>query len=1197
MKNIDVSRIVVGAVCLVIFVFACSCGRKGRGASSSRGAWLRLRGGIAEDPAVVRYYTFEDVGGDGAVANVAGWGGGMEFTGEGPAKMRVVRGRWNWKKAVRLDGGTLAAEPFEVGERGFGVEMWLRTHGKGAVPGPSIRNRGTLMAVGSGYRRGWRLTMNYPDGNLEFELGRREGPVGARTTDGVPDGVWHHVAATWDRERIRLYVDGVLRASVAYDGSYHPASETTKFRVGYVGNGLGSIFFEVGEVAVYGKAPGDGEVFRHAYFHTDAPQGAVERFVRANAAFGDGRYGAAAEMYEGIRGMPELHAHLVGLAELRMAAALERGGRRREAFDHFAEAAAEEAFSDTQRWTGATRLLELRRNGVGTSAPPALYERILSACETSVRAERSARLNMARAYRREGRYESAGRHFRRVLELSGLPFEDQLRTRLELAHTCLEMKDYEAARKHYGTMAEDADAPALHRAIARMQVAESHRREGNYDAARAECRRVEESEEFPRHLRWEARQRAQEIRRLQAGLGPRDPSTSRTKLPKLPKPGVEFYVAPDGDDDSAGTPQAPFATPGRARDAIRMLKRDEGLPRGGAAVILRGGEYRLEETFRLTAEDSGREDAPIVYRAAEGEVPRLNGGASIVGFRPVRRKDVLARLPQGARRGVLAVELRDCGIGDFGVLRPNGFGWPFHPVPELYFDGRPMRLARYPNDGYVRTGEVFEQGPNRSDGIIFRYEGERPDRWGEPDRAWLHGYWKNPWSDYYLAVESVDVRGGRIVAAHRPHFGVEPDAGYYYLNVLEELDSPGEWYIDRERGVLYFYAPSEPAAAAVEFPVVNGPLVRLDGASHVQLRGLTVEYGRSHGIVIEGGEESVVSASEIRRVAGTGVVVEGGKNHTVLGSDLHTLGWEGVKLEGGNRKTLVPAGHVVENCHVHHFGRVRGGETAGIRINGVGNRARHNLVHHGPAHGIRPAGNEHVIEYNEVHSVVLETDDQNGLDMYGLPTFRGNVVRYNYWHHIGSGRPWGQAGIRLDAGISGTVIYGNVFYRTAGGQFGAVHIHGGKDNIVDNNVFAHCRRALGFNTWGQRRWQAFLSGGRRRRDLKETARIDEPPYSTRYPELAHLREEAGLNHVWRNVVYNCGRFLDGDRGRQDVMDNYVTDRDPGFVDAQNGQFGLREDSPVFDRSAFRPIPFDEIGLYKSEHRASWPVEHEVVKDR
>lgn len=183
------------------------------------------------------------------------------------------------------------------------------------------------------------------------------------------------------------------------------------------------------------------------------------------------------------------------------------------------------------------------------------------------------------------------------------------------------------------------------------------------------------------------------------------------------------------------------------------------------------------------------------------------------------------------------------------------------------------------------------------------------------------------------------------------------------------------------------------------------------------------------------------------------------------------MGAGGARVDGGDRKTLTPGEHFVENCHIWDFSRVDRVYAPAVHVDGVGQRIAHNLFHDSPHHGMRVEGYEHAVEFNEIHSVVYEFDDQAGIDIYGNPAYRGLMLRYNFWHHIGSGyNVAGQSGIRLDDFISDVLIYGNVFYRCAGGRFGGVQIHGGKDNFVDNNLFIDCKAAVSFSPWGQTRW-------------------------------------------------------------------------------------------------------------------------------
>ena len=90
-----------------------------------------------------------------------------------------------------------------------------------------------------------------------------------------------------------------------------------------------------------------------------------------------------------------------------------------------------------------------------------------------------------------------------------------------------------------------------------------------------------------------------------------------------------------------------------------------------------------------------------------------------------------------------------------------------------------------------------------------------------------------------------------------------------------------------------------------------------------------------------------------------------------------------------------------------------------------------------------------------------------------------------------------------------------------------------------------------------------------------------------------MQENADRNFLRRNLVVDCARVKLRDRGVNLWLDNLQLCDDPGFADAEGRDFTLPEDSPVYDRFGFRPIPFREIGLYQDPYRATWPVEQEI----
>jgi hypothetical protein len=171
-----------------------------------------------------------------------------------------------------------------------------------------------------------------------------------------------------------------------------------------------------------------------------------------------------------------------------------------------------------------------------------------------------------------------------------------------------------------------------------------------------------------------------------------------------------FYVSPAGNDAQSGTAEAPFRTVEKAQEAVRDYKRAHGLPRGGITVWLRGGVYPIRHTLHFTEEDGGSEGAPVVYRACPGEEVHFSGGQEI-RFEPFDGNAAGLRFPAPHDK-IVQADLRAQGMTDFGSRKPTGFGRPSETAPlELFFNGEPMTLARYPNNGeWMRIASVPQTG-------------------------------------------------------------------------------------------------------------------------------------------------------------------------------------------------------------------------------------------------------------------------------------------------------------------------------------------------------------------------------------------------------------------------------------------------------------------------------------------------------
>lgn len=760
------------------------------------------------------------------------------------------------------------------------------------------------------------------------------------------------------------------------------------------------------------------------------------------------------------------------------------------------------------------------------------------------------------------------------------------------ADTARAARDFRRAREGYARVAAAAALPAPVRSIAHLRLAQTWSAEGKRDEARAEYARIAAEPGYPAVHRYEAGECLQELDRLARGLPARDPAASRTRVPPVEGFAAEVWVAPDGNDANDGSTARPFATLGRARDAVRAL-RQQGVA-GPIGVRVREGLYRAVETLALTAEDSGAPGAPVVYRAEPMGRAVIYGGARLAGFSPVTDPAVLERLPPEARGHVVQCDLRAQGIEDFGVLRMRGFALPpAPPTVELFVNGTPMTMARWPNEGFVRAGKLLDKGSAAEKRpAVFEYQDDRHARWAAARDVWFFGYFRYLWADAAIPIARIDTAARTVTTAEPYPYGGSMDEGqgiiYYAFNLLEELDQPGEWYLDRTTGILYLYPPCDLADAQVEIGMLPAPMVTLDKVSDVRFEGLVFDLGRAHGIVATDCERCLFAGCTIRRLAGNGITIAGGRQNVLLGCDIHTIGRRASEVIGGDRASLTPGGHVVENCRIYNFGRIDRTYTPAVQLEGVGNRVAHNLMYDCPSSVMRIEGNDHLIEFNEVHSAVRESDDQGAMELFMNPTYRGVIFRYNRYYHVGKtgseAAVHGQAAIRLDDAISGILIYGNIFYRAANGHFGAVQMNSGRDNVMDNNIFADCRQGIS-GGWhpGNSVWR-MIAENRAPEDFYTS-----PLYLERYPEIGAMMTPPGINHVWRNVFFRCGRVTTGNPDLLDQAGNGVFEDDPGFVDAAGGDFRLKPDAALFDRVAFRPIPAEEIGLYADAYRASWPV--------
>ena len=632
----------------------------------------------------------------------------------------------------------------------------------------------------------------------------------------------------------------------------------------------------------------------------------------------------------------------------------------------------------------------------------------------------------------------------------------------------------------------------------------------------------------------------------------------------LSSSGLVLFVATTGSDCNDGSKAAPFATLEYARDTARKW-RENNPGDQPVTIFLRGGVYERESSFILSREDSGTAAGPLTIAAYGRENVSILGGKQLAlrDFKPVDDKATLQRLPEEVHGKVWQADLLELGINEFGEMPLYGHAMHFldaktsfksgSPMPELFFNGVPMTLARWPNNDFTNIQSIKDMGSivrnwmddikgstqtiaapgdgwvppeDREDppkGFAFTVDSDRLQRWTQAEDPWMFGYWYWDWSDQSVQIKAVNPYSRTIESIQPSAYGLRAGQRFYVYNLLEELDAPGEWYLDRSEGILYFYPPSIDSKALVQISLLPEPLVEINGASNVVLRGLSMGVSRAAGVVVKGGENILIERCVIGLVGSDAVTITGGARHGVTDSIIHDTGAGGIILTGGKRETLEPAGHFAEHNEIRNFSRIQRTYTPAVALNGVGNRAVGNRISSSPHAGILFGGNDHLIEGNEIFDVCQQADDMGAI--YSCPrdySSRGTVIRYNYIHSIlsDSTAHCGSHALYLDDAKSGVKFYSNLVVNVSGM---GVLINGGRDNQIKNNTFIGARAAVSISDF--RMDKRFIFGAEV--PIAKGIDINSEPF-LKYENLANMAEDEPrapkYNIIMGNRYYDTRAF-------------------------------------------------------------------------
>lgn len=673
---------------------------------------------------------------------------------------------------------------------------------------------------------------------------------------------------------------------------------------------------------------------------------------------------------------------------------------------------------------------------------------------------------------------------------------------------------------------------------------------------------------------------------------------------------VVFYVAPGAKEGQAGSAAAPFATLEQARDAVRSLKKEKGLPEGGVTVWVRGGEYELRAPLMLTPEDSGEPGKPIRYAACRGERPMLFGGRRVTGF---------ARQAGGVWEATVP-GLKAWGRGS----------------RSIYVDGQRYGVARSPNQGYyemegpLADADSPESGPDAGKSKSAFVAPENALRaWPEIGEVNIK-VWGRWWTALHR-LQSVDPVS-RHVRLTGPSCWTLPfrhrkKTPFLVENHPGALDAPGEWQADLRRDVLGIVPlPGvDLSRARVEVPVTDQLLVLAGDPSNacpvanIVFRGLTFrcsgwtlppgggqegsQAAVNIGAVIEAfaARDCLFDRCEVTQTDTFAIWLRSGSRGCVIRQcHIHDLGAGGVKIGEAQKdaaqvaEPFRVAGNAVENCFIHHAGHVHGAGGIGVWIGASsGNTVAHNeicdLWYTGVSVGwqwgarLNDTRDNRVVS-NRIHHVMQRLEDGGGIYCLGFQP--GTVLANNIIHDSGwDGGPAHCRGIYLDEGCVGYLVENNLVYDT---QDAALRMQIGTGcNTFINNILAFTRV-----------YAVDMDVARSCVFINNIVYLDRGRLY-KFEKWPHYEKYISKNLYWRTdgePFLFAGQSFETWRGNRQTpfsyfkggaMDSGSALADPKFEDAEKRDFRLRPDSPAF-ALGFKPIDLEAVGLRGEEEWRTLP---------
>lgn len=306
----------------------------------------------------------------------------------------------------------------------------------------------------------------------------------------------------------------------------------------------------------------------------------------------------------------------------------------------------------------------------------------------------------------------------------------------------------------------------------------------------------------------------------------------------------EIWLSPTGDDTHPGTKEEPMKTLLMAVRKARELRRlNDPSIKEGIHIILKEGTYQLVEPIILRPEDSGTKNSPTWIEAAEGQSPVIHGGMQVGNW--IKLEDDLPGLPETAKGQVWVAN----------VPKAGGRNIEFR---QLWVNGKKAVRASTLNDGELNR--ILSVNKEKEE-IWIPLHNKSLQNVGHLEFI-IHQWW----AIAMLRVKDIDIAGDSArITFHQPESRIEfehpwpapfidekkelnGNSAFYFVNAIELLNQPGEWFEDLNVGKIY-YRPRDREDLTKDEVVIPylETLVRIEGSpdlpvSNINFKGINFEY-------------------------------------------------------------------------------------------------------------------------------------------------------------------------------------------------------------------------------------------------------------------------------------------------------------------------------------------------------------------